>query len=138
MIIFVSLAGIGSSGSVCGLMVFLIVDRLTAMQTNIGRRLFILMQLVLLVLLPSTTIIPIIIILKPMVAHSAHFGGALVGFLFGVSMLGCPWPWNNEHCISRTICRRIAFVFLCLYYIITLTTFFLIDAPIVRSILYRH
>jgi hypothetical protein len=116
-------------------MLFLIVDRLIAMQTNPGHRLFILMQLFLVVLLPFTITKPLIFIFKFKVAHSAHFGGGLVGFLCGVCMLGCPWPWNTEHCISRTVCRRIAFVFLSLYFVITLTIFFLINAPIIDWIL---
>jgi len=53
MIVFVSLAGIGASGALYGLMLFLNVDRLIAMQTNIGRRLFILIQLALLILIIS-------------------------------------------------------------------------------------
>lgn len=135
MILFVSLAGVGASGALYGLMLFLIVDRLIALQTNTGRRLFILMQLVLLVLLPVVTSIVLIIIFKPNVAHSAHFGGGLVGFLCGISMFGCPLPWNNEYWSCRTSSRRIAFIFLFLYFVITLTIFFLIDAPIVYSIL---
>jgi hypothetical protein len=135
MIVFISLAGVGASGSVYGLFLFLIVDRLIAMQTNSGRRLFILMQLVLVVLLPILISKPLIPIFKLKVAHSAHFGGALVGFLCGICMLGCPWPWNTEHCISRMACRRIAFVFLSLYFVIALTIFFLVDAPIIGSIL---
>jgi hypothetical protein len=113
------------------------MDRLIAIQINTGRRLFVLMQLALLVLIPIVASIPLKIIFKPLVAHSAHFGGGLVGFLFSVCMFGFPLPWNNEHSIYRTICRRIAFVFLSLYYVITLTIFFLIDAPIVHWILYN-
>jgi len=134
---FFYLVGVGASGALYGIMLFLIVDRLIAMQTNTNRRLFIFMQLVLLLLLPSVVTILIIVILKSNVSHAAHFGGGLVGFLCGICMFGCPWPWNNGHCISRTACRRIAFVFLSLYYVITLTIFFLLDAPIVYSILYK-
>jgi membrane associated rhomboid family serine protease len=126
---FVSLGSIGASGALHGLMLFLTVDRLIAMQTNTGRRLFVLMQLVLLVLIPVFASITLIIVYKLNVAHSAHFGGGLVGFLLGVGMLDCPLPWNNERCICR-----IVFVFLVLYYVITLTIFFLMDAPIVGSI----
>jgi membrane associated rhomboid family serine protease len=135
MIVFVSLAGVGASGALYGLMLFLIVDRLIAMQTNPDRRLFIFMQFVLLVLFPFVINIPLFFMFN--IVHSAHFGGGLVGFLCGVCMLGCPCPWNNEHCISRTACRRIAFVFLFLYFIITLTIFFLIDAPIVDLSWYK-
>ena len=135
MIAFIFLAAIGASGSLYGLMLFLIVDRLIAIQKNTGRRFFIIMQLVLLLLPHIVASIPLII--KYNVAHSAHFGGGLVGFLLGVGMLGCPWPWNNEHCVYGTTCRRTAFVFLSLYYLITFTIFFLIDAPIVDSILHK-
>jgi membrane associated rhomboid family serine protease len=90
MIVFVSLAGVGASGVLYGPMLFLIVDRLIAMQTNIGHRLFIPMQLALLMLLPIIASISLIIIFKSNVAHSAHFGGGLVGFLYGVCMFGCP------------------------------------------------
>ncbi len=123
----VSLAGIGASGALYGLMLFLIVDRFNAMQTNPNRRPFILIQLVLLVLLPCLTIIPIILIIDFNAAHSAHFGGGLVGFLCGVSMLGCPWA--NDQCIFRTACRRMALVSLALYFIISVTIFFVKDVP---------
>jgi hypothetical protein len=115
-------------------MLFLIVDRLVAMQKNIGRRRFIIIQLALLLLPHIIASIPLIV--KHNVAHSAHFGGGLVGFLIGVGIIGCPWPWNNDFCISQTTCRRIAFVFLALYYIIMIFVFFLLDAPIIYSVLY--
>ena len=132
-----SSASIGASGSLYGLMLFLTVDRLVAIKTNTDRRLFILMQLILLVLLPIIGSILLILMLKLNVAHSAHFGGGLVGFLFGVGMFGSPLPWHNEHLTCRTICRRTAFVFLFLYFVINLTIFFLIDAPVVDSILHN-
>jgi len=134
-IVFVFLAGVGASGSLYGLMLFLIVDRLIAIQANSGRRFFIIMQLALLLLPHIIASIPLII--KYNVAHSAHVGGGLAGFLLGVGMLGCPCSWNNEHSICRTICRRTAFVFLILYYVITFTYFFITDAPIVDSILHK-
>ena len=115
-------------------MTFLIVDRLIAIQSNTGHRIFILIQLALLLLPHIIASIPLII--KYNVAHSAHVGGGLVGFLIGVGMLGCPWSWNNEHFMCRTVCRRAAFIFLILYYIITFTIFFLRDTPILHSILY--
>ena len=133
----ISLAGVGASGALYGLILFLIVDRLVAMQTNPDRRLFILMQLFLVVLLPFLITKPIILIFKYRVAHSAHFGGGLVGFLCGVCILGCPWPWNPERCISRIACRRIALVLLVLYFLLTTIIFFLRDPPVVRSILYK-
>jgi hypothetical protein len=117
-------------------MLFLIVDRLIAIQINTGCRLFIIMQLALLLLPHIVVSIPLII--KYNVAHSAHFGGGLVGFLLAVGMLGCPWSWDNEHCISRTTCQRTAFFFLILYYVITFTIFFTTQAPIVDSILYKY
>ena len=115
-------------------MMFLIVDRLIAIQRNTGRRIFIIMQLALLLLPHIVASIPLII--KYNAAHSAHFGGGLVGFLIGVGMFGCPWSWNNEHFMGQTVCRRTAFIFLILYYIITFTIFFLRDAPILNWILY--
>jgi hypothetical protein len=118
-------------------MLFLTVDRLVAIQTNTDRRLFILMQLALLVLLPIVGSILLIIIFKLNVAHSAHFGGGLVGFLFGIGMFGCPLPWNNEHCICQSTCRYLAFMSLALYFTITLTIFFVKDAPIVGLLLYK-
>jgi hypothetical protein len=133
MIVFVFLAGVGASGSLYGLMLFLIVDRLIAIQANTGRRLFIIIQLALLVLPHIVASIPLMI--KYNVGHSAHFGGGLVGFLLGVGTLGCLWPWNKEDCMCRTTCRRTAFVFLGLYYVIIFTIFFLMDVPIVVSIL---
>jgi hypothetical protein len=137
MIVFLFLAanGVGASGSLYGLMLFLMVDRLMAIQTNIGRRLFIIMQLALLLLPHIVASIPLII--KYNVAHSAHFGGGLAGFLLGVGMCDCPWSWNHEHYISRTTCQRTAFVFLILYYVISFTIFFLAHTPIVNSILYK-
>ena len=131
----VSLAGVGASGALYGLMLFLTVDRFTAIQTSPNRRPFIVIQLVLLVLLPCLTIIPVILIIDFNVAHSAHFGGGLVGFLCGISMLGC--PWMNDQCIFRTACRRIAFVLLIVCFTISLTIFFLIDVPMVSLRWYK-
>ena len=114
-------------------MPFLIVNRPTAMRTNIGRRLFVLMQLAVLILLPG---ILLIIILKPTVAHSSRFGGGLVDFLVDIGMIGDPLQWNAEHCSSRTICRLIALGFLALHNAITLTIFFLMESPVVDLIWY--
>lgn len=110
-------------------MLFFTMDRLIAMKTNAGRRLFIFIQIAVLVLLPICITILLIHILKLNVAHSAHFGGGVVGFLFG-----CMLAWNNEQCTYRTICRRVAFVLLSLYYVSTLTIIILRDAPIIRWI----
>ncbi len=120
-----------------GLRLFFVVDRFVAMQKNPGRRLFIFMQLVFLVLLPTIHVVPIIFILKlnVKIAHSAHIGGGLVGFLCGIYMLDC--PCISEHCFFPTACRRIAFVLLAFYCIIGLALFFVIDVPIVNHIWYK-
>ena len=131
----VCLAGIGASGALYGLLLLLIVDRLVAMKKDTGRRRFILMQLSFLVLLPILSTILIIIIYKFTVAHSAHVGGGLVGFLLGIAMLGSPLPWNDEHCIFRMTCRSKAFVFLFIFYGVTLTIFLLKDAPVLDHLL---
>ncbi len=135
MNVFDVLDGVGASGSLYGLMVFLIVDRLVAIQINPARRRFILMQSALLLFPHIIVSIPLII--EYNVAHSAHFGGGLVGFLLAVGMIGSPCSWNSDYCLSRTTCQRIAFIILLLYYIIAFTFFFLTDAPIVESILNR-
>lgn len=129
-IVLVCLAGIGASGALYGLLLFLIVDRFIAMKKNTGRRLFILMQLAFLVLLPTLSTTLITVIYEFTVAHSAHVGGGLVGFLLGIAMLGSPLPWNDEHCIFRMTCRVKAFVFLSIFYGVTLTIFLLKDAPV--------
>jgi len=130
--LFFFLAAIGASGSLYGLMVFLIVDRIIALRINPGRRFFIIIQLALLLFPHIISIIPMII--KYNVAHSAHIGGGFVGFLLGIGMIGCLPPWNNENGIGRTACQRTAFIFLILYYVITFASFFLSYAPIVHSI----
>jgi hypothetical protein len=127
------LAAVGASGSLYGLMLFLIVDRLVTMQTNTNGRIFTIVQLVILLLPHIVASIPLII--KYKVGHSAHFGGGLVGFLIGIGMLGCPWPWNNENCISRIACQRTAFIVLIFYYLITFIIFFCRDTPIIYLIL---
>ncbi|CAF1550455.1 unnamed protein product [Adineta steineri] len=104
--------GIGASGALYGVLLFYIVERLMAMKTNTDqrRRLHIVLQLV-------------------SIAHADHFGGGLMGFLLGIGMFGCPWPWNNEHCISQRTCRRVAIVFASLYFLMTVTIFFVRDIP---------
>ncbi len=126
------LAAIGASGSLYGLMVFLIVDRIIALRINPGRCFFIIIQLALLLFPHIISTIPMII--KYNVAHSAHIGGGLVGFLLGIGMIDCLSPWNNENAICRTVCQRTAFVYLILYYVITFAFFFLRYAPIVHWI----
>ncbi|CAF1508900.1 unnamed protein product, partial [Adineta steineri] len=76
--------GIGASGAIYGLSLFFIIERLNAMKTNIDHRLFIVIQLILFVVFPMTIIISSAAILGITVGHAAHFGGALVGFLFGI------------------------------------------------------
>ena len=137
MIVFISLVGVGASGALYGLLLFFIMDRIIALRTNSDRRLFILLQLVLLVLLPLFITNLLMFMLKFKVAHSAHFGGGLVGFLCSVYILDCSWPWSSEHCFSQTVCRALGFIFLFLYFAITLTIFMLIDAPTVGGILYN-
>lgn len=126
------LVGIGASGAVYGLMLFLTVDRVNAMQMNTDRRVSILIYLISLILVPIILTIIIPIILKLKVAHSAHFGGGLVGFLLGVGMLGFRLLHKNQ----SKICHM-AFIFLCLYFIIFLTMFFMKSAPRVRWILFK-
>ena len=128
----VSLAGFGASGALYGIMFFLIVDRLVAIQKNPDRRRFIIIQLALLVLVPLLFVYSMIFVFSIPVAHPAHFGGALTGFLCGVYVSG--WPWHHEHCISRTACQRIALALLSLYFVITLTIFFLKDPPFFSAI----
>lgn len=115
-------------------MLFLIVDRFIAIQANADHRLFIIVQLSFLLLPHIIASIPLI--LKYNVAHLAHVGGGLVGFLLGITMLGSPWLWNNEHCNCQIICRRTAFVFLILYYVITFSLLFLDNDVVFNSILY--
>ena len=83
------------------------------------------LQLLLLVALPMTITISITNILEYIVGHSAHFGGAIVGFLAGIGMFGCPYPCKDAY---QTICRRAAFVLLIIYFSLCLTIFFLINA----------
>ncbi|CAF1574796.1 unnamed protein product, partial [Adineta steineri] len=78
------LTGIGASGAIYGLSLFSIVERLNAMKTNVDHHRFIFMQLILFVVFPMTIIISLATILRMNVGHAAHFGGALVGFLFGI------------------------------------------------------
>ncbi|CAF0748083.1 unnamed protein product [Adineta steineri] len=115
-------------------MLFLIVDRLIAIQANVEQRRFLILQLTLLLLPHIVVSIPLII--KFNVAHSAHVGGGLVGFLIGIGMLGYPRSWNNRYCIRQITCRLIAFILLCIFYLITISIFFIQDVPVVYSIYY--
>ncbi|CAF4396670.1 unnamed protein product, partial [Adineta steineri] len=76
--------GIGASGAIYGLLLFFIIERLNAMNTNIDHRRFILIQLIVFVVFPMTIVISLTTILRINVGHAAHFGGGLVGFLFGI------------------------------------------------------
>ncbi|CAF1387127.1 unnamed protein product [Adineta steineri] len=126
--------GIGASGAIYGLSLFFIVERLNAMKTNIDQRLFIVTQLILFLVFPATITMSITAILDITVGHAAHFGGGLVGFLFGIGMFGCPCPCpsNNNYCNYQMACRWIAFLFLFIYFVVTFTIFFLMDAPFVK------
>ncbi|CAF3383528.1 unnamed protein product [Rotaria socialis] len=130
-------SSVGASGSVYGLMLFLTVDRLIAMQVNTDRWISILIYLLLLVLLPIVVTIIVPIALRWTVAHSAHVGGGLMGFLVGVGKLGFPLLHNHQPNICRTTCRYLAFVFLSLYCVIILIVFFLTNAPTIDWILYN-
>ncbi|CAF1003642.1 unnamed protein product [Adineta steineri] len=130
--------GIGASGAVYGLQFFFIMERLMAIKTNTDqrRRLFIVIQLLLMVVVPKRIAIFTMNYRKVSIGHAAHFGGGLMGFLLGIGMFGCPWPWNNENCISQRICRRLTIVFVFLYFLMTVTIFFLRDAPSMERFLY--
>ncbi|CAF3548145.1 unnamed protein product [Adineta steineri] len=93
-------SSIGASGAIYGLSLFFIIERLNTMKTNIDHHRFVLMQLILLVVFPMTIITSSGAILDITVGHAAHFGGALVGFLFGIGMFGypCPCSSNNNYC----------------------------------------
>ncbi|CAF1125091.1 unnamed protein product [Adineta steineri] len=123
-------SGIGASGAIYGLLLFFTVERLNAMKTNIDHRLLIVMQLILFVAFPIIIITSVTTILDINVGHSAHFGGGLVGFLFGIGMFGCSCPClsNNNYCNCHMACRWTAFIFLSIYFVFTFTIFFLIDA----------
>ncbi|CAF1086124.1 unnamed protein product [Adineta ricciae] len=116
--------GVGASGAVYGILLLFIVERLNAIRITKNYRL-VLLQLLLLVVLPMTITVSIANILQYIVGHSAHFGGAIVGFLAGIGMFGCPYPWKDAY---QTICRQTAFVLLIIYFSICLTVFFLINA----------
>ncbi|CAF1189706.1 unnamed protein product [Adineta ricciae] len=122
--------GFGASGSIYGLIIFLTVDRLVALQENTEHRAFIFLQIIVLIVLPNAPTIILIYIFKLNAAHSAHIGGGLVGLLLGIGMIGCPLPWSYRQCHFRTMCRCIAFTLLFIYFTITVTIFFLMDPPV--------
>ncbi|CAF4214472.1 unnamed protein product, partial [Adineta steineri] len=96
------LVGIGASGSLDGIRLFFIMERLMAVKTNADERcrLFIIVQLLIVVVVPKRITIFTISSRQVRIGHAAHFGGSLMGFLLGIGMFGCPWPWNdsgNDH-----------------------------------------
>ena len=113
-------------------MMFFAMDRLFALQINPTHRFFIILQLILLVLLPTIIITFVLTFIMSLdVAHSAHFGGALVGFMISIQ-----WASNDQCCRYRRICQRIIFVFLILFFLIIFAIFFLNDAPIIDTTKY--
>lgn len=125
------LAGHGASGSLYGLMLFFLFDRLISIRTNPDRYRFNITQL--LALLLPHIIISLPFAIRYNVGHSAHIGGGLVGLLLGVAMLGCPWTQNNEQCIGQTACRRLAIILLIIYFLLTFILFFVLDVPFAHS-----
>ncbi|CAF1429643.1 unnamed protein product [Adineta steineri] len=125
--------GIGASGAIYGLSLFFTVERLNAITTNSDHRCSILMQLIIFVVFPTALEIYSASTSGITATHFAHFGGGLVGFLFGIGMLGCPCPCpspsNNNYCNFQMACREIAYIFLFIYFVFTLTIFFLMEAP---------
>lgn len=114
-------------------MLFFFVDHLIAIQRNPPDCFFLIIQIILFFFPYIILNIPLTI--KYNVAYSAHFGGGLVGFLLSVSIIGWPFPWNNQHFICPTTCQRIIFIFIIFYFLITFTFFFSKYAPVVESIL---
>ena len=130
------LAATGASGCLYGLMLFLVVDRLLASQTNHGQCFPVLVQLTMLLLPYIITSVPLSIYYN--VPQDAHVGGALVGFLLGIRVLGCPLVCVcEEDRINRKICQRLAVALLILYFVLNLIIFFLREAPIADVINYR-
>jgi len=125
------LAGHGASGSLYGLMLFFIFDRLVSIRTNSDRYRFNIVQFA--VLLLPHAIISLPFAMRYNVGHSAHVGGGLVGLFLGITIIGCPWAQNNEQCIGQNTCRRLAIIFLMLYFLLTFSLFFLLDVPIAHS-----
>jgi hypothetical protein len=134
MCLFFRLAAIGASGCLYGLMLFLVVDRLIASKTKRDDRFFVVIQLA--VLLLPYILVSILLTMIDNVQHIAHFGGALVGFLLGVIMLGCPFASIEKYSSCTTTCRRMALVLLVLYFIMTTTIFFCRKAPVLDRIFY--
>ncbi|UJR17345.1 hypothetical protein I4U23_004240 [Adineta vaga] len=130
MLIDSRIPGIGSSGALYGVLIFFLMERLSTMKANSGHRIYIVVQLLLLVGIPMTIGVSILFILKINAAHSAHIGGGSVGFLFGIGMFGCPCLCTSEHGYYQMICRRTAFAILFLYFIISFIIFFHIEAPL--------
>ncbi|CAF1067806.1 unnamed protein product [Rotaria magnacalcarata] len=127
---------VGASGCLHGLMLFFIMDRLSALKAKHGYdRVFIILQLVFLLLPYVVTSAALII--QHRVVHDAHVGGAFVGFLLGIHAFGLPLfcICKNDD-IYQKIFRRLAIVLLILYFLMIVVVFLQIDAPIVDRILY--
>lgn len=130
------IAAIGASGSLHSLMSFLIVDRLVHLQANRNRWRFIIVQLLILILPYILFSIPLMIMAP--VQHSVHICGALLGFLFGIYLIGCPFLRIDADSMFNQICRRIALILLILYYVTTTIFFFLRKAPTLESVMYSY
>lgn len=115
-------------------MLFLIVDRMLAAYINQGcNRGFVILQLVLLLLPYILT--SLFLVINYTVLHDAHVGGALVGFLLGIYMLGCPSQcFCKDNDVSQKIFRSLALILLILYFLVTWINFLRSDAPIVQKI----
>ena len=130
--VFLYLASVGASGALYGMLSFYTIDRIFALRhTNTSQRLVICIQVMILVILPIMNSIFLPIIFKFRTAHSAHMGGALAGCLLGIFMIDCPWISNERY----HLCQRIAFAFLCFYFLITMYFFFKMNAPFSLNIL---
>ncbi|UJR32395.1 hypothetical protein I4U23_019857 [Adineta vaga] len=103
---FTSGRAIGASGSLYGLMVFLIVDRLFASFSNNQCRSFPIIQLIVLLVPHLILTIPLIVLYN--VAHWAHLSSSLIGFLCSMIMIDCPWLPTSVNRIHQKILRSIA------------------------------
>ena len=122
----IRLASIGASGALYGILFFFIVERLITMKRQPGRRMLIFVQLVVLVIVPTFVTMTLVKYFKYRVAHSVHFGGALVGFLTVLIL-------DSQ---ARPIVRWISFAIIAVYFALTTIIFFLTDAPFIGWISY--
>lgn len=114
-------------------MIFFFIDRLNEIEKKRNNYLINLIQIILFYI--PYIIINIPLIIKSNVAHSAHFGGALIGFLLSINIIGCPFIFNNQNIICQNACQLTTFIFISFYFIITFILFFSKYPPIVQSIL---